>query len=60
MELNKMNTKFESIKELFNNIRDALTPNQIKEIRSKIYKKKKAIYDYLTEQSQITSKQSKH
>ena len=60
MELNKMNTKFESIKELFNNIRDTLTPNQIKEIRSKIYKKKKAIYDYLTEQSQITSKQSKH
>ena len=41
MELNKMNTKFESIKELFNNIRDALTPNQIKEIRSKIYKKKR-------------------
>ena len=40
MELNKMNTKFESIKELFNNIRDTLTPNQIKEIRSKIYKKK--------------------
>ena len=60
MELNKMNTKFESIKELFNNIRDTLTPNQIKEIRSKIYKKKKAIYDYLTEQSQITSKQIKH
>ena len=28
MELNKMNTKFESIKELFNNIRDTLTPNK--------------------------------
>ena len=55
-----MNTKFESIKELFNNIRDTLTPNEIKEIRSKIYQKKKAIYDYLTEQSKITSKESKH
>ena len=41
MELNKMNTKFESIKELFNNIRDTLTPNEIKEIRSKIYQKKR-------------------
>ena len=48
MELNKMNTQIESIKELFNNIRDTLPLNKIKEIRTKIYKEK-AIYDYLME-----------
>ena len=41
MELNKMNSKFESIKELFNNTRDTLAPNEIKKIRIKIYKKKR-------------------
>ena len=56
MELNKMNTQIESIKELFNNIRDTLPLNKIKEIRTKIYKEK-AIYDYLMEQNK-TSKQS--
>ena len=40
MELNKLNTKIDSIKELFNNIPHILTPNEIKEIRTKIYKKK--------------------
>ena len=56
MELNKMNTQIESIKELFNNIRDAVPLNKIKEIRTKIYKEK-SIYDYLMEQNK-TSKQS--
>ena len=40
MELNKINTKIDRIKELFSNIRDILTPNETKEIRTKIYKKK--------------------
>ena len=56
MELNKMNTQIESIKELFNNICDTLPLNKIKEIRTKIYKEK-AIYDYLMEQNK-TSKQN--
>ena len=56
MELNKMNKQIQSIKELFNNIRDTLSPNKIKEIQTKIYKKK-AISDYLTEQNN-TSRQS--
>lgn len=56
MELNKMNTQIESIKELFNNIRDTVPLNKIKEIRTKIYKEK-SIYDYLMEQNK-TSKQS--
>ena len=51
-----MNTQIESIKELFNNIRDAVPLNKIKEIRTKIYKEK-SIYDYLMEQNK-TSKQS--
>ena len=49
MELNKMNTQIESI-------RDTLPLNKIKEIRTKIYKEK-AIYDCLMEQNK-TSKQS--
>lgn len=49
MELNKMNTQIESI-------RDTLPLNKIKEIRTKIYKGK-AIYDCLMEQNK-TSKQS--
>ena len=56
MELNKMNTQIESIKELFNNIRDTVPLNKIKEIRTKIYKEK-SIYDYFMEQNK-TSKQS--
>ena len=37
MEHNDIKTKIQSIKELFNNIRDTLSRDQIDQIRTKIY-----------------------
>ena len=39
METININQKIQSIKELFNNIRDTLSCNEINKIRTNIYKK---------------------
>ena len=58
MEHNYIKTKIQSVKELFNNIRDTLSGNQIDQIRTKIYKKE-AVYDFLTKKDKLTRKESK-
>ena len=58
MEHNYIKTKIQSVTELFNNIRDTLSGNQIDQIRTKIYKKE-AAYDFLTKKDKLTRKESK-
>ena len=58
MEHNDIKTKIQSIKELFINIRDTLSRNQIDQIRTKFYKKE-AVYDFLTKKDKLTRKESK-
>ena len=53
-----MNQKIPSIKDLFNNIRDTLSRDQIDQIRTNIYKKE-AIYNFLTKKDKLTRKESK-
>ena len=47
METININQKIQSIKELFNNIRDTLSCNEINKIRTNIYKKE-TIYNFLS------------
>ena len=58
MELSNINQKISSIKDLFNNIRDTLSHEQIHQIRTNIYKKD-AIYNFLTKKDKLTHKESK-
>ena len=58
METDNTETKISSIKELFNNIRDALSRDQIDQIRTNIFKKER-VYDFLTKKDKITRKQTK-
>ena len=58
MELSNINQKISSIKDLFNNIRDTLSHEQIDQIRTNIYKKD-AIYNFLTKKDKLTHKESK-
>ena len=53
-----MNQKIPSIKDLFHNIRDTLSRDQIDQIRTNIYKKE-AIYNFLTKKDKLTRKESK-
>ena len=53
-----MNQKIPSIKDLFNNIHDTLSRDQIDQIRTNIYKKE-AIYNFLTKKDKLTRKESK-
>ena len=48
----------QSIKELFNNIRDTLSRDQIDQMRTNIFKKER-VYDFLTKTDKITRKQTK-
>ena len=58
METANTKTKIQSIKELFNNIRNAVSRDQIDQIRTNIFKKER-VYDFLTKKDKITRKQSK-
>ena len=58
MELSNINQKISSIKDLFNNIRDTLSHEQIHQIRTNIYTKD-AIYNFLTKKDKLTHKESK-
>ena len=58
MEQSNMNQKISSIKDLFNNIRDNLSHDQIDQIRTNICKKE-AIYNFLTKKDKLTRKESK-
>ena len=58
MEQSNMNQKISSIKDLFNNIRDTLSHDQIDQIRTNICKKE-AIYNFLTKKDKLTRKESK-
>ena len=49
-------SKIQTIKHLFNNIRDTLSRREINEIRTKIYKKE-AIYDFLSQKDKLASKE---
>ena len=48
----------QSIKELFNNIRDTLSRDQINQMKTNIFKKER-VYDFLTKTDKITRKQTK-
>ena len=58
MEQSNMNQKISSIKDLFNNIRDNLSHDQIDQIRTNICKQE-AIYNFLTKKDKLTRKESK-
>ena len=58
METDSTKTKIQSIKDLFNNIRDTLSCDQIDQIRTNIFKKER-VYDFLTKKDKITRKQTK-
>ena len=58
METDSTKTKIQSIKDLFNNIRDTLSCYQIDQIRTNIFKKER-VYDFLTKKDKITRKQTK-
>ena len=53
-----MNQKISTIKNLFNNIHDILSCDQIDQIRTNIYKKE-AICNFLTKKDKLTRKESK-
>ena len=48
----------QSIKELFNNIRDTLSRDQIDQMRTNIFKNER-VYDFLTKKDKTTRKQTK-
>ena len=58
MEQTNMNQKIISIRELFNNIRDTLSRDELDQIRFNIYKNE-AIYNYYIKKDKLTSKQTK-
>ena len=58
MEQTNMNQKIISIRELFNNIRDTLSRDQLDQIRINIYKNE-AIHNYYIKNDKLTSKQTK-
>ena len=58
MEQTNMNMKIQSIKELFNNIRDTLFRDEIKKIRRNNYKKE-YVYNILSKKDKPRSNESK-
>ena len=58
METDSTKTKIQSIKDLFNNIHDHVSRDQINQIRTNNLKKKR-VYDFLTKKDKITRKQTK-
>ena len=58
METVNTKTKIQSMKELYNNIRDTLSRDQIDQMRTNIFKKER-VYDFLTKKDKITRKQTK-
>ena len=58
MEQTNMNVKIQSIKELFNNIPDTLSRDEIKKIRRNIYKKE-YVYNILSKKDKPKSNESK-
>ena len=58
MEQTNMNMKIQSIKELFNNIPDTLSRDEIKKIRRNIYKKE-YVYNILSKKDKPKSNESK-
>ena len=58
MEPTNINMQIKSIKELFNNIDDTLSRDEINKYRRNIYKKE-AIYDILSKKGNLSSKESK-
>ena len=58
MEQTNMNQKIISIWELFNNIRDTLSRDELDQIRFNIYKNE-AIYNYYIKKDKLTCKQTK-
>ena len=58
METINVKTKISSIKKLFSNTRDTLSPNEIDKIRTGIYRKE-TIYDILSKKDQLDKRQRK-
>ena len=58
METANTKTKIQSIKELFKNIGDTLSRDQIDQIRTNIFKKE-CVCDFLTKKDKITRQQIK-
>ena len=58
MEQTNMTEKISSIKELFKNIRDTLSRNEINKIRKNIYKKEN-IYNFLSDKDKLTKSEDK-
>ena len=58
METINMNKQIQSIKELFNNIHDTLSCNEINKIRTNIYKKE-PIYNFLSKKDKLKSKEER-
>ena len=58
METINIKTKISSIKKLFNNTRDTLSPDEIVQIRTRIYRKE-AIYDILGKKNQLDKRERK-
>ena len=58
MEQTNMTEKILSIKELFKNIRDTLSRNEINKIRKNIYKKEN-IYNFLSDKDKLTKSEDK-
>ena len=58
MEQTNMTEKISSIKELFKNIRDTLSRNEINKIRKNIYKKEN-IYNFLSDKDKLTKNEDK-
>ena len=56
MNTTNISQKIQTIKHLFNNIRDTFSRREINEIRTKIYKKE-AIYDFLSQKDKLASKE---
>ena len=56
MNTTNMSQKIQTIKHLFNNIRDTFSRREINEIRTKIYKKE-ALYDFLSQKDKLASKE---
>ena len=58
MKPTNMNMQIQSIKELFNNIRNTLSRDEINKIRRNIYKKE-YVYNILSKKDKLKSKESK-
>ena len=58
METESTKQKIQAIKELFKNIRDTLSCNEINKLRTNIYKKE-TIFDFLTDKDKLKSNEQK-